>query len=401
MATARRSLWRALVSWMRVVLPPWWVVLFFFTGLIACEALAHGIARGAEHWNQPLDHSMDVIVHRPRDMWLVFALAAYGFYRVVTKHPLFRQEYAQWLSQTPWSERLPLPLGPVSLIPQDGVVFLFCCLWTWHASILSVHALLAALFIPYLLALAIAMRVMGATVHAYLILFGMGMAIWLRIPSAEASLTLAATYVVGMHGLLQSLRGFAWNVSPRLWRVARPLLTFKKIPPDPSRMIDFPIAQLSPGPEFESISTIESLAVSVLCAWWLYVVAGYSYREQTEIEFGYVAAGVIVAGTAIVRCVIYFREYRAPISLLGRLATRQWIFPAYDRAWLPMVLAALLAYATFSLAALAPLTVGGPICLGIGMAILLGMPPSMRDWALTGNHRIVANATRRNEFIEL
>jgi hypothetical protein len=385
---------------MRVVLPPWWVVLFVFAGLFVCETLVHVIARGAERWHQPLSRSMELVAHRPRDGWLVAALAAYGFYRVVAMHPLFRQEYSQWLSQTPWSERLPLPLGPVNLIPQDGVVFFFFWLWTWHASILNSYTLLAALLIPYLLAIAIAMRVMGVTVHAYLIMFGLGMAVWLRIPSA-AALTLAATYVVAMHGLLNSLRGIAWDVSPRLWRVVRPLLTFKKIPPDPSNMIDFPIVQLSPKPEFEEITGRESLAVAGLSAWWLYIVASFSYREQTEIEFGYVAAGVILVGTAIVRCVIYFREYRAPVSLLGRLVTRQWIIPAYDRAWLPMVLAVLMALAAYSLAELAPLAIGGPICLAIGMAILLGMPPSMRVWALTGNHRIVANPTRRNEFIEL
>ena len=336
---------------MRVVLPPWWVVLLVFAGLIACEAMVHGVMDVEAYWEQPQGRELQLIAHRPCDMFLVIAFAAYGFYRVVAMHPLFRQGYAQWLSQTPWNERLPLPLGPISLIPQDGVVLLFFWLCTWHASVLSLHALLATFFIPYLLALAIAMRMMGATVHAYLIVFGLGMAVWWRIPSAAASLSLAATYVVAMHGLQKSLRGFAWNVSPKLWRVVRPLLSFKKIPPDPSRMIDYPIAQLSPRPEYEAITLQESLAVSALCAWWLYVVASFSYREQTVIEFGYAAACAILVFAAIARCVIYFREFRAPISLLGRLATRQWIIRAYDLAWLPMVLAVLLALATFPLRA--------------------------------------------------
>jgi hypothetical protein len=43
----------------------------------------------------------------------------------------------------------------------------------------------------------------------------------------------------------------------------------------------------------------------------------------------------------------------------------------------------------------------GPLALCLGLTLLLGMPPRLRDWALTGNHRIVASPSRRSEFIEL
>jgi hypothetical protein len=116
MASASRSRWQAPVTWMRVVLPPWWSVILFAVGLVACELLAHWAMRGFEgwgvvNWDDVQSREFAWLVHRPRDGWLAAGVIAYGLYRVMAMHPFYRPAYAEWLSQTPWHGRLPLALG--------------------------------------------------------------------------------------------------------------------------------------------------------------------------------------------------------------------------------------------------------------------------------------------------
>src|SRR2546430_2449077 len=55
-------------------------------------------------------------------VFLVLFMCWYGLYRVMKFHPVVQAKYRQWLELSPWTNRLPLPLGPVMFVWQDAVL---------------------------------------------------------------------------------------------------------------------------------------------------------------------------------------------------------------------------------------------------------------------------------------
>ncbi len=290
MAGGSRPFWRACVTWLRVVLPPWWSVVLFLVVLIAFELLAHTLLRGPTY-REATQPKLDLMLHTPRDIWLAFALVFYGFFRVLAKHPLFRPAYAEWLAGTPWHGQLSLPLGPIHLLPQDGLILLAAWLVSRHDSRLDVHALAALCMLPYLFGLIVALRMTGAGAHAYLVSYGLAAAVWLGLPSPGATLLLIPLYCVGWHGLLISLRGLALNESPRLREAFRKFAIIKpSATPVQRKTIGFSLAQLGPGADYLAISLGESLLISWLVAAWVFALASRNPDPGERVAIGYVTA---------------------------------------------------------------------------------------------------------------
>jgi hypothetical protein len=109
------------------------------------------------------------------------------------------------------------------------------------------------------------------------------------------------------------------------------------------------------------------------------------------------AALFCVAGVApFVRVVIHCDGYAPPISFLGRLATGRWIIPCYDQVFAAPLLAAATGYALGTLSAylgLDPLF-SHPVVVAVVLFICLGLGPSLTDWRLTGEHRLVEGSLR-------
>jgi hypothetical protein len=87
----------------------------------------------------------------------------------------------------------------------------------------------------------------------------------------------------------------------------------------------------------------------------------------------------------------YCNGYAPPINIWGRLTTGRLIIPGYDQ----VVLAPFAVLAVGIAAWYVPLWLefnpifATPIALAMMWWIIWGMPPSLRQWRLTGNHRIV------------
>src|SRR5260370_9645796 len=100
--------------WLRVVLPP--------TGWLITSAMASGIAVAVLlycEWHLGQDLSTE-----RRNCFLLLGCGVIGYaaHRVQTFHPVFQSEYRDWLVTTPWTSRKALPLGPVQLVLQDGMI---------------------------------------------------------------------------------------------------------------------------------------------------------------------------------------------------------------------------------------------------------------------------------------
>ena len=106
---------------LRLVLPP--------AGILLTYALVYTIFEGlvlAMEWR--LGAPIRGMAGRPGVLLPLLAAALYGGFRVIAFHPVYRPKYRAWLESTPWTSGKPLPVGPVSLVWEDGVVLSLLCL---------------------------------------------------------------------------------------------------------------------------------------------------------------------------------------------------------------------------------------------------------------------------------
>ena len=91
------------------------------------------------------------------------------------------------------------------------------------------------------------------------------------------------------------------------------------------------------------------------------------------------------------RLASFLNYYRPPISVLGRIRTGRWIIPGFDRCLVGPVLAVLAASTVLGLCQEAQVPQEITASLGITTVLLVTLttPPRLREWRLTGEHRIV------------
>ena len=164
------------------------------------------------YWEWKIGRPLVELEVRPGTALIYVAAAFYGRYRAISLHPFYREDYRKWLELTPWTVHKPLPLGPIALIWEDGIVLgaliLLSLTQPHHHSIrilnifLIVHsAFLTATFWPT-----------GVGTIGYLAAFGLGLAVRLW-PSPWICFAVAASvYLLVYEGLWQSLARFPWGL---------------------------------------------------------------------------------------------------------------------------------------------------------------------------------------------
>jgi hypothetical protein len=104
---------------------------------------------------------------------VIAASVGYGIFRIIRRHPAANNFYRHWLLTTPWTAKMPLPLGPVDLRGWD-VAFLITAVavarfFTDIGSFTPLIAFGMAYLVCATLALAITRRPM-----TIILLFGFG-----------------------------------------------------------------------------------------------------------------------------------------------------------------------------------------------------------------------------------
>lgn len=61
---------------------------------------------------------------------MYFFIGIYGLLRVVNSHPLCNSRYLKWLKRSPWRWGFPLPIHPIHITWQDGIIILAVTLVT-------------------------------------------------------------------------------------------------------------------------------------------------------------------------------------------------------------------------------------------------------------------------------
>jgi hypothetical protein len=144
---------------------------------------------------------------------------------------------------------------------------------------------------------------------------------------------------------------------------------------------------------------VQRALLSGLVGWWLYVIT-YWYQSVDPVsspDLGFKFAVVTFCFLMVVpvsRWLIYCAAHRPPISLWGRIRTGQWIIPGHDQVYIAPLATPLIGLACVWL----PVTLGvsplvaTPATVATVLWLNLVLGPSLRDWHLTGNHRLAPEA---------
>jgi hypothetical protein len=370
----------------RLVLPP----VFTIVPLLLFFLVLEGPLLYLE-WRAGRRANLEV---RPGSALLLFAAMNYGFFRVLAFHPAFRNGYRTWLESTPWTYRKPLPLGPVELVWEDG---LFLALLILVSAVQpeprSMH-LLCTFLATHLLALTCSFWLTRSWAAGYVTAFALGLAVsfW-RQPLVCVAL-LSGVYLIAYEGLRQAMASFPWKPRrlPKLSDdMSIPVLNREPCGWPHDRMMGQVV-------DLQGTSRIDAVLGCLLASWWLSVLVSL-IRDPGERRF--CSEGAFV-GTMFfapfVRLMIYAAGYSSPISFWGRICTSRWIIPGYDRVHVAPLCALIAGPATlvFLQACSAPEPIRYSIATGMVVLVAILTPPRLRQWRLTGQHRIVNTLPAQN-----
>jgi hypothetical protein len=393
---------RSIVGWMRVVAPPGAAIGLFLVLYLAPIVLAWVLT-----WRLGLPEIRGAF-NPVRGMVVVMACVAYGVYRVLAFHPLFRPAYRSWLTLTPWTSDKPLPLGPLVLVPQD-VVVLALMLALRHGAETGVRempivrpwAVPFALLIPYLLVHCAAFFGTGLRGTAFVSVFGLGLVIRLSFNPPVALAAAVAVYLWTWLGIRRELARFPWQIPAGWEKLGTALKSGRE---SPALGLGWPFDVLKPKPA-DGIRPTDALWVSLLAGWLLYACVIAAPFEHPVDRQGFVSFVFSVAClmSIVSRFFAYFWHYLPPIGLWGRIRTLRWIVPGYDQIFVAPLAAVLVAIlAPYGLARMdVPPEIALPAVLPLVLWVVLGVGPSLERWRLTGSHRIVPMMMDRQQFIEL
>jgi hypothetical protein len=320
--------------------------------------------------------------------------ALYGAYRSYAFHPVRNVSYWKWLANTPWRPSMALPLGPVHFVWQDALQMGILAILSARVSHSHPAIPLICMLLGYLAVSAVNLgstRQFGSLaviLVVFPISWDLSASPWLML------MVLVVVYLVAIHGISRSWRLFPWNLQERLATPKRWTV--------PAPTIGWPFDRLNahdPYKQFDRRSIFfGSLLSGGLAGWYvfsfLYCVDHSEKLNADSTVFAIIGYG---CGAALFRVLVYCRFCFPPVTLLGRIVSGRLILPGYDRVFVGPLLMAFTAIAgsmALRLAGVYPPLMAG-IMTTVLLAMLIGLPPTMRNWQLTGQHRMVFTSRPR------
>jgi hypothetical protein len=375
-----------MIGRLRQILPFWTIVVFAVIFLL--------LEGPVLYFEWRLGRCIVELKYRPGTVLLYGAAAFYGIHRGITLHPFYREDYRKWLELTPWTVHKPLPLGPIALVGEDGVVLgvliLLCLTQPNHVSIRILNLFL----IIHSVVLTRTFWQTGPGTIGYIAAVGLGLTVRLWHSPWPCFAVAASVYLVVYEGLWQSLARFPWHVE---WWLSD-LLDAGKMRTVSERLNGPPcgwpydrfIRDIKVA-ERARLSGIDAILISLLAGWWICCLLALIPDPRDRSGVGTIALFVVGIFTPLFRLVTYVGFYHDSISLWGRLRTGRWINPGYDRCFLGPLLSLLAGPLVFLPCYASRTPVEISVALSSTVVILLGLitPPGLKDWRLTGKHRII------------
>lgn len=311
--------------------------------------------------------------------FVVIFSALYGYYRVRSFHPFYSRKYREWLCLAPWSIEKPLPRGPVHLIWADLITLV-------PLTFLAYTNFSTAVLVPFIVFLSVYLVMICITFvtdRSSLVVLCLFLAPFTFYPFANryfAIMVLILLYIICRVGLYQFLRGFPWNT--RYWK-ADPVKEFRE-QAIRQRVIGWPFEYLNVY-RTSKISISGAFILSLLLTWWLHVTQWF-FIDPHLVKFFF----IYVLNVALFRALAYGGIHRPPISLLGRVFTGRLIIPRYDKIFVAPI-CILLAGIALPLGLLKMGYRGAwifELSFFLIFFLALSLPPTLKEWRLTGAHRI-------------
>jgi hypothetical protein len=324
---------------------------------------------------------------RPAYAFLFTACLFHGVARVVTTHPIWNSGYQIWLESTPWTSRKPLPMGPVELVWEDGLVAGPLILLSALLPEPGAMHLLCGFLLSHLGVLTLTLFATGAWAIGYSTAFALGLAVWFWRQPLTCLAVSTLVYLMVYEGLRRGFDHFPWK------HFEMPTTDSDLIGGrGPSGMWGWPYDRmLCEVVGEESISRIDAVLCCMLGSWWLFVLTSFiadANDRQIAMAFPFVAALTLCP---LGRLYIYLIGYIFPITLWARIWTGRWLIPGYDQVFVGPICAFLVGPLSLALlrAWRVPLDFSLPIATGLIPLVALITPPRLKRWRLTGQHRIV------------
>jgi hypothetical protein len=386
-----------LIRWLRLTLPPMGFVVAAVFVLLCAEGFYLWVRCWLESLGPTAEAPSELL--KMRNSIAGVAAAAYGVFRAVVYHPFFRSRYRDWLEQTPWTSRQPLPAGPIHLMWQDAVV-MGIFLLSLHGFPLGRIWVLQAFLFAYLGTLGVSFWGTGPWWMGYGILFGLGLVVRLLMWPFVALDVLAIVYVAAFVGLRTALARFPWPDS-RIPETLRQQFT-GNIMARRKWLLGWPYRQMSGVPQEHAVRPRDGILAPLLAAWWVWALASHSSDPTAPVPvLSFIYATFV---SLFARLLVYVGSCRPPISLWGRIATGRLIIPGYDYVFVAPLCTLLVAAIGVTLAFMARMkysTITFPLAMAAVLIVALNMGPSFRSWHLTGHHRIAAWGSKDPNHVKL
>jgi hypothetical protein len=329
------------------------------------------------------------IKSRVMNFLLFYAAVYHAVFRAFVFHPAFRSGYRSWLELTPWTYRKPLPLGPVELVWEDGLILGPLILVDQLLPESRAPQLLCTFLLVHLICVNLSFWPTGSRGFGFATAFGLGLAVWTWNEPIACLAVLAGTYALAYEGLRRALCRFPWarrspieTVHGATWIE---YLGFHR------ELCGWPhdrmMADIVRCP---SVRRIDALLCTSLACWWFYALV--SLVNDPDMRWGFSMAGFMAAMvfTMIIRLCIYIQGYSSPLRPWARIRTNRWIIPGFDRVFVAPICSLLVGLSVAVL--LFACGVPGParFTVAAGMTVLAALttPPRLGEWRLTGAHRI-------------
>lgn len=322
---------------------------------------------------------------------LIFTGLAYGTARAILFHPLFNVKYRDALALLPWKPTNPLPLGPLRPSMHDALILVFLCALAGRANISSIATVAAALVGTYAVIVAVAAIVTGAHFTGWITLL-----LLMPFPAAgDLGTAFAPFLILGLiaadRAAHHSMRRFPWSHLGVWERFSNMYNEAQGI-----RTYGWPLVHLRGAAE-AGLSTADKVTITALATVvQVLVLTTVSVDEAKAVLFTLTVFWAISLMFYLADRVWY---YRPPISLLGRITTRRFIIPQYDKVLIaPAVggLAVLVSHVTVRLDPQIGLYCAS-VLLPFAFSILVFPVPFRRHWKATGLYRVAPPAILEQE----
>jgi hypothetical protein len=324
--------------------------------------------------------------------WLSVAAGGYAFFRVYFFHPLYRQDYIEWLSLSPYDDKKRLPFGPVHLVETD--VFVLAILY--YMAYLNLPGLAV---IPVIIFMGVYLFLNWIVVgdsQGHICILMLFLFPFVYYPSKNLWISLAVlTVFYGIFYLAGfGLKKFPWGTS---WWKCDPLDKLRKL--SHRHIISaWPFNSLyyRSGQKFGMAGI---LFLSILITWWVHIL--WWAVGGIPIYGGLLA--IFIFNSAFLKVLYYYSLCHPPISLLGRVCNFRLIIPRYDKVFIGPICTVIFGAGTPLVLHNFGVSSRWSFEIAVFVTVLtLGFGPSLSAWKLTAQGRIPKRRLpeSRNNYIQ-